>query len=369
MQACTNLLGSSVQHENLVRQLAPELSYSEFNQITSPLIGLEMTRAEALEQPIRTLQRWRYRDSTDPIDKLYGLMGLFRRSDLPSITCDYTASASKVFTDLTLDLLRLAGNLLPLVGWRGEMHVTPGLPTWALDMVRPHNEAKTGWCGYWEHAPRFQLFQADNNMTLEFTTSVNQSVLMLQGLLIDVVEAIDEGFSVGNDDRVQIPVDGVVRMLRKRKQLFSNFMHQKSSQTYIAGNHWYNAFCKAMLGDSVEREDVNERSRQDDTELLDAFLEDGNKNRVYPSVLSMIQNQTFFITQKGYIGIGPWNTREGDTAWILRGGRLPFILRPLEGVGSSSSDYIFIGDTHVEGVMFGELLRSCSEELRYVSIH
>lgn len=331
-----------------------------------------MTPAEALEQPINTLQRWRYRDSTEPRDKLYGLMGLFRKSDLPSITCDCTASASKVFTDLTLDLLRLAGNLLPLVGWRGEMHVTPGLPTWALDMVRPPDETRTGWCGYWEHLPRFQLFQADNNMSLELTTSTDQSILRLQGVPIDVVEAIDEGIAAGNNGWGEIPVAEVVRTLRRRKQLFSNFIRQKSSQEYIAGDHWYKAFCKAMLGDFIEREGVEQRARQDDNELLDTFLEDGNRNRVYLSLVSMITNQTFFITQKGYIGIGPWNTREGDTAWILGGGRLPFILRPLEGivnVGSSSSDYTFVGDAHVEGVMFGELLQSRSEELRYVSIH
>lgn len=335
-------------------------------------MGLEMTKAEALEEPINTLQRWRYRDSYDPRDKLYGLMGLFRRSDLPSITCDYTASASKVFIDLTLDLLHLAGNLLPLIGWRGEMHMTPGLPTWALDMVRPPNEARTGWCGYWEHVPRFQNFQADNNMSLEFTTSIHESVLILQGLPVDVVEVIDDGLAVGNDDRVDTPAADVVRILRRRKQLFSIFISQKSSQNYVAGNHWYDAFWKAMLGDLVEKEGLDQRAGQDDNELFDAFLEGGIKNGVYPSLLSMIQNQTFFITQKGYIGIGPWNTRIGDVAWILRGGRLPFILRPLEGVlniGSGSGGYTFIGDAHVQGVMFGELLRSGSEELRYVSIH
>jgi hypothetical protein len=331
-----------------------------------------MTKEEAIENPLNTLQRWRYRESYDPRDKLYGLMGLFRSSDLPSIDCDYTASAAKVFIDLTLDLLHLGGDLLPLVGWRGETHMTPGLPTWALDMVRPPNEANTGWCGFWDHVPRFQTFRADDNMSLELKTTSDKSILALQGLPIDMISVIDKGIAVSNDERVQIPTADVIRTVKRREQLFSNFMSQKSSEEYIAGGHWYNAFWRTMLGDLVTKQDTEQVAVQSDRELFDEYLEHGTRNKVVLSLLSMIRNQTFFITKEGYIGIGPSNTRTGDMAWILFGGRLPFILRPIDSMLNArltTDDYTCVGDAHVQGVMFGELLRLRRGELRHVSLH
>ena len=74
-----------------------------------------ITGREGAKVGVSILQRWRYRHSSDLRDNLYGLISLFRRSNLSSTTYNYIVSESKVIIDLTLDLLRLAGSLLPLV--------------------------------------------------------------------------------------------------------------------------------------------------------------------------------------------------------------------------------------------------------------
>jgi hypothetical protein len=45
------------------------------------------------------------------------------------------------------------------------------------------------------------------------------------------------------------------------------------------------------------------------------------------SIVSATKNRRFFITTKGYVGLGPADTKPGDDLYLLKGGRTPFILR------------------------------------------
>jgi hypothetical protein len=52
---------------------------------------------------------------------------------------------------------------------------------------------------------------------------------------------------------------------------------------------------------------------------------------IFPSIDDAIRSatirRTFFITEKGYIGIGPPETRKGDDLFLQPDGQTPFILR------------------------------------------
>ncbi|KAH8597929.1 heterokaryon incompatibility protein-domain-containing protein, partial [Bisporella sp. PMI_857] len=74
------------------RALPPLDILIKFNHLlggfTAPVRGLEL--AQKGEDPLRLLQRWRYREATDPRDKVYALMGLFKSMPFPSIqSCNY----------------------------------------------------------------------------------------------------------------------------------------------------------------------------------------------------------------------------------------------------------------------------------------
>ncbi|KAH7063950.1 hypothetical protein BKA63DRAFT_526506, partial [Paraphoma chrysanthemicola] len=125
-----------------------------------------------------------------------------------------------------------------------------------------------------------------------------------------------------------------------------------------------------MLGDVItENECVKRRALGSDRELFRAFIDNGEANEVTESARSMILNQAFFITQKGRIGIGPPNTREGDTVWVLAGGRVPFVLRSAGNKFSQrqvAGEYMFVGDAFVQGVMDGEFISNRQDELQRV---
>ncbi|KAH7151042.1 hypothetical protein DER46DRAFT_401158 [Fusarium sp. MPI-SDFR-AT-0072] len=65
-------------------------------------------------------------------------------------------------------------------------------------------------------------------------------------------------------------------------------------------------------------------------------------------------DRMFFITELGDVGIGPMSMKPGDHVCVLYGGCTPFVMRPVDGTGDE--DYLFLGESFVNGLMNGEAL-------------
>ncbi|RSM06147.1 hypothetical protein CDV31_009244 [Fusarium ambrosium] len=76
-----------------------------------------------------------------------------------------------------------------------------------------------------------------------------------------------------------------------------------------------------------------------------------NHERYTQAAHNTLCGRSFFITSKGWIGIGPDDMAPGDTAAISYGARTPFILRPEE-----HSKWRLVGDSYIHGIMGGEAL-------------
>lgn len=63
-------------------------------------------------------------------------------------------------------------------------------------------------------------------------------------------------------------------------------------------------------------------------------------------------HRALFVTKLGYIGLAPWNAREGDEVAVLNGGRTLYLLRKADAAGQ----YTLIGESYVYGIMGGEAL-------------
>ena len=62
-------------------------------------------------------------------------------------------------------------------------------------------------------------------------------------------------------------------------------------------------------------------------------------------------NRCFFITQQGYMGIGPPNIQEGDICCVVFGAKVPFILR-----SNDDETCQLVGESYIEGMMDGKVL-------------
>ena len=77
-------------------------------------------------------------------------------------------------------------------------------------------------------------------------------------------------------------------------------------------------------------------------------------------MLNVCQKRTFFTTEKGYMGIGPYFLRTGDAIVNFDGGVTPFVIRR-----AGKGRYSFVGDAYVHGMMD---LRSSDLDFEYISL-
>jgi hypothetical protein len=80
-------------------------------------------------------------------------------------------------------------------------------------------------------------------------------------------------------------------------------------------------------------------------------------NEAARHITAYINNRSFFVTKRGYIGIGPDTMKSGDIVCTLFGCTVPFILRAVEG----SEKFRLLGESYVHGIMDGELWKETDD--------
>ncbi|KAJ3548806.1 hypothetical protein NM208_g819 [Fusarium decemcellulare] len=71
------------------------------------------------------------------------------------------------------------------------------------------------------------------------------------------------------------------------------------------------------------------------------------------TTLHSLSHRRGFVTKNGWMGLGPRVAQPGDIVAILFGGKVPYILRPVD------DHYLFVGECYVHGIMQGELVSQC----------
>jgi hypothetical protein len=81
--------------------------------------------------------------------------------------------------------------------------------------------------------------------------------------------------------------------------------------------------------------------------------------KINQAIKSATTDRKFFLTTKGYMGLGPKELKEGDEVAVLVGGHTPFVLRGAgeQNIGEEIGEkqcYTLIGDCYVHGIMEGQ---------------
>jgi Heterokaryon incompatibility protein (HET) len=362
-----NLAAETIRTSTAIRNVFPVSTFSDgevLNHFTSRVMGLGFTSRG--ESPFYILKRWLYRNATDPLDKVYALMGLFPDKTFPRVpSCDYELSPAALYTRITCDLIQAEWSLRPLIGQRGELKETECLPTWVPDLVRRHEYEKRPWM-FWNHIFRYSEFSAAGNKYLAGDSVTGGPELRLRGVYVDTVVEVGE---ILTDESSTEPSDEqLVSIISSWKKILTRFMSGRVDGNYIGGGAWINAFWRTMLGDLImDSEAPLRRATSSDRQQFDSFIENLSFNETYYSLRQMVVNQAFFITQGGYIGLGPPTVLAGDAVWVLFGANVPFVLSPRgdttwqdpKEAKLNSGSYHFVGDAFVCGIMDGEVVEDC----------
>lgn len=312
----------------------------------------------------------RLRHVTDPRDRIFGILALADRMLRTSlIEPDYTKDLGDVFMLFTLEIIRKSKSLTLLLQSAHTTNSVSGLPSWVPDYSSRYNFEVERL-----RAHSIVSFDASCSLTASAELLQRSKALLLRGGHVDTIAHVGHCHDRRRDARHRWHLQALMQWEVLCRAVFADIEHTE----YIRGNQTvWQAYCKAvMCGTRHNSYGIDpERSY---TVSIANFRADPDKiadhdETAASPLLLAIAKRRLAITTKGYICLAPQSTKEGDAVYILAGGRVPFVLRPIspddEGRLDESSptssepllpkahQYRLVGDCYVEGIMLGEFIK------------
>jgi hypothetical protein len=382
------------------------------------VLGIEGARHQWRDEQHTTLLhllwQFRWRNSSDPRDKVYSLLSLVKSwgSRLP-IRPDYSLTAEQLYVIVVQELIKVTGNLSALMGTLTKSRELASLPSWVPDWTYEPPSFEL------DRLERGALYKASENRS-PVIRYPSDGFLECRGLITATIDTV-------GDEMPSNLGDPALKIFQRWEELAG--LHNDSDWTYVAGGtagqaYWRtlcldslymleagpSGFCKRRFvraprkyGSSMKfwRSEARswnlgqECNRSDDCNPLTVAagnrmppelqpywidMQNGPISRpptlveaINYAVLSATAHRRFFMTeQRGYMGLGPSTLKKGDKICVLLGGCTPFIIRPIGNreVGSSVPKpcYELIGDCYVDGLMDGQVfsIPALTEESIYL---
>jgi hypothetical protein len=329
------------------------------------------------------LTQTRYREATDPRDKIFGLLGLLNHCPEPlDIVPDYKKTEAQVYTDVAMRLIRHEQSLRPLLAVHEDKSSIRGLPTWVPNWTRPVGNTPSDNIAN----RRLQHFTAWPPSPGPLPELVDDYALGVTGMSVDRIVAITKPLFQNETD--------LVEAIDELETFFG--LAEDPCAVYKGDVLLLDAFWRTAVGDllySIDRSMkveviVFDRVHKGDIQMLNMakyvwkkienlfFLApDGHliseRGRAHiaqfarESFWYANEGKLFFKTASGYIGSGPANTKIDDEVVLVHGSAVRLVLRPTtdipslfslkEKVASTASPcYQLVGTAFVLGLMDGE---------------
>lgn len=303
---------------------------------------------------LETLMSFRDCHSTDPRDKVYGLLGI---ADLKSevgdpFKPDYGKSVGQVFADAAVYIIRVTGSL--------DIFSSIG-----------HPAAYNGDDGYTSWAPRWDKYSCTGRLYAPISPpnacrrrpirlldaqDVAKGQLCCMGVTYDKVSAVDD---LRDYELPTKPVRDHACLKIHQKVSYSEQSMQSLARTMTIGftNQWGD-----LEQADVEAQSTFYRGFSEFISWLHAPVEQNNEScalHTYRTAVSAASaRRRIFWTSGGSYGLGPGCMRVGDIVAVLYGGNVPYVLRP------RGNGYLLLGKAYVDEIMHGELVKEVEEGKR-----
>lgn len=353
------------------------------------------------------LWQFRSRKSSDPRDKVYSLLSMVKSwGPRPQIAPDYTLPPEQLYRTIVRELIRITSKLSVLMGTLTKPGGLANLPSWVPDWtVQPTSFEQ-------DRLVRADLYgaSADHPPAVKY---FGDKFLESQGLIVTKISTVGE---------VMPPHLGDLELKVFRQWYRLAGLHRDPHVAYVAGGTAIEAYWRTLCLDSLFKAEAGPlgickrkfvRAPPDYGSSYESWVRkagsriqaqeskgsgDGDGFRdVGPMAVAterpppelesywiLLQNgplvrppnlsaaidhairsatahRRFFITDKGYVGLGPPNLKPGGEVCILFGGPTPFIIR---STGNQTvcrfgpkPCYELIGDCYVDGLMDGQVFK------------
>lgn len=358
---CASLLGLlPVKYNFVPNQAVTHVS----NLITPP----ETHNVSEMDVVLRS---YRNRLCQDPRDRIYGLLGLVDRKDRAGVEPDYSLSIQEVYVQVMETILAHADRDLKCFTGSGFSSKRHQLPSWVRDLSAPLDSITTNFEMSRHHLYRFYDAALGTDSDLKV---FSQYMLAGTGALIDEIIKVS-----------------MTLQTRDWQTVWKVFDHWQDVMTSSWSDHRYMSrsderrFWRAVMGDAIVTADgawsrLSERTNHNFEDWW-TCIDESFKAKVEPPITAQIHlfqsniyGRAFFVTKKGYIGLGLPNTLPGDLVWVFQGGRTPFVLRhAMQRLGDKDTrdrvrpSFGLIGDCYLQDFMDGEAFMD--EDTRFDTVH
>jgi hypothetical protein len=208
-------------------------------------------------------------------------------------------------------------------------------------------------------------------------------MLRVEGNRVDKIQAVSrEGWK-------KVPSDLIANFSETLERAGVQYEPERD---YIGGGTWEDAYWRTVCGDhfisrngdlnKVTARSARRRCNPEDKQSYRSWMKwkrtenplesNDGVSRVYDmyrATMVAMHGRRSFVTQQGYLGIGPETTAVGDEVYVINGSRVPFVLRRVESSAPADSPSIegndenyprfqLVGGCYVHGIMDGE---ACDE--------
>ncbi|KAI6080438.1 HET domain-containing protein [Hypoxylon rubiginosum] len=334
----------------------------------------------------------------DQRDKVFGLLGIATESQDPlnlphALRPNYNVDVTEVYCRVARLLLTQSRSTAMLTRAQGindiltkrQREYDLNLPSWTPDWsdFRGYDrEVRTifSWIHYSDPSKPIFLgfpkhYNASSGIEAKFYPVTNSAALRLSGLKVDkVVYTIPfntvniskkRDFAQVFSTRMKLVLEETMSILKGQDIIdwASCFVKATSAEQYhLGGRSWEQgqkdgfAYLYDVLTQNKALLSLSAQAGVDKPMVRLRAVSDGGDREQYMTLArNYCFNRSFFITSAGKMGIGPSDTRVGDIISVILGGGVPYVIR------KQASQWLFVGESYVQGLMDGEAIRACEQ--------
>lgn len=311
----------------------------------------------------------RVQQASDPRDYVYALLGHPSATigGVPIIEPDYSKSASEVFSDVAIKLIKQTNSLriLSAIIHRDESDLQGELPSWIPAWRR---DVQINFLAI----DQFDAFLYDASCGLSPPSILvgSDRTLHIRGFIFDAIDEYTETMKyTGRTQYIEEnwvhrqPIQIAMRFKSQRARSAGNVLSDigltltaccrlgdgLSKKTLSRHNADFAAFRLHLINLASQGCDVETNElAPEGIRALQETGEAGEVGKFLYDIDSVCTERKLFSTRKGLLGLGPGALREGNLCCILFDARVPFILRQV------GSRYRLIGEAYIHGATKGE---------------
>lgn len=329
----------------------------------------------------RVLTDTRHAAVTEPVDKIYGVLGLHVHQIVP----DYSKSATDVFLECTIADMREmleddswyeAVSLLCCVDH--DPHDNTALPSWVPDWSRPR---WTHSLGYTTHDASIyraggiplrgqkSVQLSHDSVSLDVDASKFDSIHSISPTVIEADLSADDPAQRNSSLR------WCIEFALSNKVPFETFCEtivagKDGTGMQKCGNRYHeilSLLCDETCGSRPTFDDQAYTARQEKGHFTLENLKTRTPGRLFQGLRKAYKramlHRRLCWTQSGRLGLVPRFARQDDELVIIPGAAIPFVVRRRHG-----RSYTLIGECYIHGAMDGSVMEAAGTPLSVLSI-